>query len=102
MPGIEARAPERTDTSSGICRVAEPGADRLLDARRAPSATCVLQLGRIAAVVVVEVGADLGRDREAGRHRQAEIAHLGEVGALAAEQVAHVAAPLGARRAPKR
>src|SRR5262249_26230457 len=32
------------------------------------------------------VAAHLGRDREAGRHRQAERRHLGEVGALAAEQ----------------
>jgi hypothetical protein len=50
MPGIEARAPERTDTSSG---------------------------------------------RWSSPNRQAEIAHLGEVGALAAKEVAHVGAPFG-------
>src|SRR5665648_655045 len=36
-----------------------------------------------------EVVADLGGDREAGRHRQPDAGHLGEVGALAAEQVLH-------------
>src|SRR5947208_14588635 len=41
------------------------------------------------------MGADLGRDRKARRHRQAEIGHLGETGALAAEQIAHLAPPLG-------
>ena len=35
------------------------------------------------------VVAGLGRDREAGRDRQARVGHLGEARALAAEQVAH-------------
>ena len=47
------------------------------------------ELGRIRALVGVEVRADLGRDREAGRHRQADAAHLAEVRALAAEQRLH-------------
>src|SRR3954447_6133447 len=42
------------------------------------------------------MGGYLGRDREPRRQRQAEIAHFGEVGALAAEQVAHLGPPLGA------
>ena len=48
-----------------------------------------LQIRRIGAVVGVEIGADLGGDGEAGRHGQAEARHLGEVGALAAEQLLH-------------
>ena len=48
------------------------------------------------------VVAGLGRDREAGRHRQARDRHLGEAGALAAEQVAHPAVALGRRRRPRR
>src|SRR3546814_17905276 len=32
---------------------------------------------------------------DAGRHRQAQIAHLGEIGPLAAEQFAHVCPALG-------
>ena len=54
-----------------------------------------LQFLRIGFVVGVEVGADRGRNGEARRHRQAEIGHLGEVGALAAEQVAHLRPALG-------
>ena len=54
-----------------------------------------LEVLRVLLVVGVEVGADLGGDGEAGRHRQAEIGHLGEVCALAAEQVAHRRLALG-------
>ncbi len=61
--------------------------ERLLDLR--------LQFLRVGLVVRVEIGADRGRDGEAGRHRQAEIGHLGEVGALAAEQIAHLRFALG-------
>ena len=48
-----------------------------------------LQILRIGFAVVVEIGADLGGDGEAGRHRQAEMRHLGKARALAAEQIAH-------------
>ena len=87
MPGIEARPPERTDTSSGF--LASPNAlpveladmvQRLFDLR--------LQFLRIGFVVRVKIGADRGRNGEARRHRQAEIGHLGEIGALAAQQIA--------------
>ena len=54
-----------------------------------------LQRRRIAALVVVVVGADLGRDREARWNRQADAAHLGEVRALAAEQRLHRAVAVG-------
>ncbi len=66
MPGIESRAPERTDTSSGIRRVAElacPSPSRSADARL----DLRLQRGRVGPLVRVVVRADLGRDREARR-----------------------------------
>ena len=94
MPGIEARPPERTDTSSGF--LASPNAlpveladmvERLFDLR--------LQFLRIGFVVRVEIRADRGRNGEAGRHRQAEIGHLGEIGALAAQQIAQSGFALG-------
>ena len=51
---------------------------------------------RPASSPLLEVGAaGLGGDGEAGRHRQPEVGHLGEVGALAAEQVLHVLVALG-------
>jgi len=58
-----------------------------------------LKLLRICLFVRVEIGADLGRDRESGRHRQAEIRHFGEVRALAAEEILHLLVPLGLRAA---
>ena len=42
------------------------------------------------------VVARLGRDGEAGRHGQAGVGHLGQAGALAAEQVAHRGVAFGA------
>ncbi len=47
------------------------------------------ELFRIGLPVGVEVGAQLRGDAEAGGDRQSEIGHLGQVSALAAEQVAH-------------
>src|SRR6266581_4506130 len=38
--------------------------------------------------VRVKIRADRSRNREAGRYRQPEIGHLGEIGALAAQQIA--------------
>ena len=54
-----------------------------------------LEFGRIGLAVLVVIRADLGRDGEARRDRQAEIGHFREVGAFAAEQVAHLGAALG-------
>src|SRR5450759_1556966 len=54
------------------------------------------QVFRILLVVRVIVGAELGGDGEAGRHRQAEIGHFGQAGALAAQQIAHGSLALGA------
>ncbi len=52
-----------------------------------------LQFLRIGFVVRIKVGADRGRNGEAGRHRQTEIGHFGEIGALAAEQIAQARLP---------
>src|SRR5690606_38812209 len=43
----------------------------------------------IGLVVFGVVGADLGRDGKARRYRKPQIAHLGKIGPLAAEQVPH-------------
>ena len=91
MPGMETRAPERTETSRGLCWIAEAAADGLLDTGQG-----LLDLGcevfRVVPVVLVEGSADFGGDGEAGGNGQADRGHLGEVGALAAEQVAHFGA----------
>ena len=77
-----------------VCGVAEFAAG---DARDVIERVFHLRLNllRVALLVGVKVSADLGRDREAGRHRQAEVRHLGEVRALAAEQILHVGLALG-------
>jgi len=54
-----------------------------------------LQFLRIGFVVGIEIGADRRGDREAGRHRQAEIRHLGEICALASEEIAKLRFTLG-------
>ncbi len=100
MPGIEERAPDRTDTRRGSVGVTEFRAHDLLDLghRR-------VDLGfdgrRVGLVVVVVIGADLGGEGEAGRHRNAEAGHLGQVGALAAEQVFHFRLAVGGAAAKR-
>ena len=69
--------------------IAECGADCAADLGQRRLDLGLEACGQLAAAGVVG-GADLGGDREARRNRQAEARHLGEVGALAAQQVAHV------------
>jgi hypothetical protein len=85
MPGIEARRRSAPRPAAGW-RVAEPCGPAISPTAASAASTCAFSSSRIAPAVGVEIGADLGGDGEAGRHRQAEIGHLGEVGALAAEQ----------------
>ena len=97
MPGIEARAPERTETSSGCSR-----SPKLRPTDFSTRAEVLgdrgLQFGRIRFVVVVKVRADGGGDREAGRHRNADVGHLGQARAFAAEDVLHLRVALGVHR----
>ena len=51
-----------------------------------------LQILRIVFAVGVEIRADLGRDGEAGGHRQTEMRHFGKARAFAAEEISHVGA----------
>ena len=89
--GAAARAHRDQQRIFGIAeRLAGDLADmlqRLLD--------LALQRRRIGFVMRVEIGADRGRNGEAGRHRQAEIGHLGEIGALAAQQIAQARLAFG-------
>ena len=77
-----------------ILRITERLAGQLADMIERLLDLC-LQCSRIGFVVGVEISADRGRDGEARRHRQAEIGHFGEVGALAAQQVAQARFALG-------
>ena len=88
MPGIEARAPERTGDEKRVFSIAETLADLLADFGKR-SLHIFLQAVREVLVIIVIGRADISRDGEARRHRQSQIGHLGKVRALAAEQVFH-------------
>ena len=78
-----------------VLRVAEPLAGAATRAGRAPRRPARSRpAGRSAVAHVGDAGR--GRDREAGghAHRAADARHLGDVGALAAEQLAHLARAL--------
>ncbi len=83
-----------------ILRVAEFASERLLDPRNALR-DAVSQPLRIFVSVIVKVVADLRRDRKSRRHRQLEPRHLGEVRALAPQQIAHLGASFRHARTEK-
>ena len=68
--------------------VSELGADQLFDLAD-PLFDFGFQRVRVLLVVGVVVGADLGRDGEARRNGQSEIAHLCKISTLAPEEIAH-------------
>src|SRR4030095_4152538 len=80
MPGIEARAPDRTDTRTG-CSASPKRLPTAFSTRASASATCFFRRG--------------GEEWWAGGHVTPEAGHLGEVRALAAEEVLHLGAPIG-------
>ena len=88
MPGIDARAPERTETRSVWSGSPKPAPAIPSIWARPASISASRPSGTRAPCVVVAV-AERRRDGEAGRDRQTDGGHLGEVGALAAEQRAH-------------
>jgi hypothetical protein len=59
----------------------------------------LVELFGIFAVILVIQGADFGGDGEAGRYRDAQVDHLGNVGPLAAEEVLHFGGAIGLARA---
>ncbi len=88
IPGIENFAPERTLTSSGS--FASPSVRPIFFSS---FVTCFADLvGQPAGPAAVHVRtARIGGDGEPGRHRQPQHrGHLGEVGALAPQQILHV------------
>ena len=101
MPGIENLAPERTETSSGLSGSPKPLPERASTSCIASRTSSQRPVGQLLAGREVVV-AGFGRDGEARRGRQAGEGHLGQAGALAAEQVLHGAVAFGAARRPRR
>ena len=99
MPGMENFAPERTLTSSGLSARAELLSLQLFQAAKRFVHLAVRSLSRPCAAHVLAAG--FGLDREAGRHRESGVGHLGQAGALAAEYVLHLAVTFG-RPSPKK
>jgi hypothetical protein len=99
MPGMEARAPERTDSSSGS--LALPNCLPISVSRNFTPAKyfALNQREDSLATLLSESGASLGADGEARRHGNAQPTHLGQVGPLATEQVLHGGGAFGARAA---
>ena len=81
-----------------VLRVAQHGPDRFADLDHGRLHIGMQRLGQLLAVRVI-IGANLGGDREAWRHRQAKVRHLGEVRTFAAEQVLHIGRALCLARA---
>ena len=79
----------------GIVLVAEALAHLLLDVAQVGRHFDVERLGGLARRKVCATR--IGGDREARRHRKAELDHFGQVGAFPAEQIFHVAVTLGER-----
>ncbi|KRT63159.1 MAG: hypothetical protein XU10_C0014G0016 [Chloroflexi bacterium CSP1-4] len=82
-----------------VGRIAEALAGLALDFPHRLQDVLPEPVGKLLAGVEVVV-AGFGGDGEAGRHRQAGAGHLGQAGALAAEQVAHRRVALGLAGAP--
>ena len=85
MPGMENLAPERQETSSGLAGSPNFLPVCFLDGLERLQLLLPHALGELLAGRQVGV-AGLGGDGEAGRHRHADARHLGQVGALAAQQ----------------
>ncbi len=81
-------------------RVAEAAAEELLDLPQL-LLELFLQAGGIGLAVRVVVLADVRRDRETGRHRNAQAGHFRQAGALAAEQLLLIAAAFRAAAAER-
>ena len=82
-------APARADRDQQrVGSIAKHGADRLCDLSHCGK-NFVLDAGGQRAAGPVEFAANMGGESKSGGHRQAQIAHFGQVGTLAAKQRLH-------------
>jgi hypothetical protein len=93
IPGMDERAPERTETRSGLLGRRQSACRRRARGARAPD----IDLGAdaVEARAAGDVGAHRRLDRKSGRHRDAQGRHLREARALAAESLLAEARALG-------
>ncbi len=81
MPGMEARAPERTETRSWVAGIAKTRAGQRADMAQSGIDLCG-KVQRIAAINLIECRANLVEIVEARWHGKPEIAHLRQIGAF--------------------
>ncbi len=89
IPGIETRAPLRTETSNGIVGAAEALAGPSLELGHRGADLAGEPIGQTATGFVISE-AGFGGDRKPGRDGEPGAGHLGEAGAFAAEEVFHL------------
>jgi hypothetical protein len=89
--GAGARADRDEKRVVGIAEIAAGEGRNLLQR----SGDVVLEAIGIALAVLVIKGADFGGNGEARRDRQSEIGHFSQIGALAAQKIAHFSASFG-------
>ena len=93
IPGIETGAPLRTETSSGSRSPPNVFPGTAFELGHSALDVGLEAVGHPPAEPI-ELEANLGRDREARRHRKARARHIRQPRALATEEVAHLAAAL--------
>ena len=89
MPGIDARAPERTDTSSGFSGEPNFFARYMLKLCDIVINIALKAFGQTFSVFIIHI-ACFGCYCEALGYRESENGHFREVGALAAKQLTHL------------
>ena len=85
------------DQKGKIFGIAELLAHRLFDGGQR-GFDLIFEFRRILTAVVVEVGADFGRDREPGRNGKTDLRHFSEVRAFAAKEITHRSVAVGSER----
>ena len=92
-PGHRHRGPGPDTDQERVRGVAEAASHRLLQRAQVAGDLLGEPVGQVAGLEVGPTGC--GRDREAGRHRETQVGHLGQVGSLAAQKVLLVLVALG-------
>ena len=95
MPGMEARAPERTATRRGVARVTDGCPRRRLAYGLKRVYHLPPQGIRQPAIIRIIESTNFRRDGEPRGNGQAEARHLGEICSLAAEERDEIRAPFG-------
>jgi hypothetical protein len=93
MPGMDSRAPERTEKSSGILLAAE-NLPCCFSTALTAALTSAARLEGYFPAGLREVRAHFRGDGEAGRNGETDSGHFGKIGTLATKEVLHLGVPV--------